>query len=186
MCQQAFWGAVLLVSVTFCTAAAAAVQMNDFAYGARLAAPSKPGLVKIILPRRFHRNLAHEDGADIRVFTLDGRVVPHVLREAASEGERGFQLFFENRPGQSYILAYGSRRTQAPTPPPELLRRVARDGRRVPAARIGPRIDLGGPVRLREPAGSATGRLMSLSTFLLGSVLLLAFLVWWAVRRRLR
>lgn len=88
------------------TAAAAAVQMNDFAYGARLAAPSKPGLVKIILPRRFHRNLAHEDGADIRVFTLDGRVVPHVLREAASEGERGFQLFFENRPGQSYILAY--------------------------------------------------------------------------------
>lgn len=179
-------GVVLLVSLPFCTAAAAAAGMNDFAYGVRLATPPGAGLVKVALPQSLHRDLAHADGADIRVFAMDGQMVPHLLQGAASAGGRPSELFFERQAGKSYILAYGRRRAQAPAPPPDFVQKVALRGAGVPTAGLGPRIVLGGPARLEAPRGAGTGRMMSLSTFLLGSVLVLAFLVWWVVRRRLR
>ena len=180
-------GLLLLVSLALPTADdAAAAQMNDFAYGVRLATPPGAGLVKIVLPRRLHRDLAHAEGADIRVFAMDGQMVPHLLQGAPSASGRPSELFFESQAGQSYVLAYGSHRAQDLTPPPDLVQKAARRGAGAPTVRLGPRIDLGGPARLEAPKGAASGRMMTLSSFLLGSVLALAVLAWWVVRRRLR
>jgi hypothetical protein len=83
------------------------------------------------------------------------------------------------------MLAYGSRRAVPLAPPPELARQVALQGDQAPIAGIGRRTELGGPSRLEGAVSGTSGRLLSLSTMLLGCVLLLAFFAWWVVRRLL-
>jgi hypothetical protein len=65
------------------------------------------------------------------------------------------------------------------------VRRVEDKGDRAPVVDIGERLVLGGPSRLRGPSGEVPGKMLSLSSLLLGVVLLIAFLAWWVVRRRL-
>lgn len=101
-------------------------------------------------------------------------------------GGRPHELFFAAESGGAYILAYGSRRAAPLAPPPELVEQVALQGPQASIADVGRRIELGGPSRPKGPVAGASGRMVSLSTLLLGCVLLLAFLAWWAVRRWLR
>ena len=54
--------------------------LNDFAYGFRIAAPEKTGLVRLVLPESIYRHLVRADGSDMRIFRMDGRVMPHLLR----------------------------------------------------------------------------------------------------------
>ena len=100
-------------------------------------------------------------------------------------GGRSHELFFIVEGGGAYLLAYGSRKAAPFMPPPELAQQVALQGAQTPIAGIGPRMELGGPSRLGGPVAGASGRMMSLSTLLLGCVLLLAFFAWWVVRRLL-
>jgi hypothetical protein len=101
-------------------------------------------------------------------------------------GGRPHELFFTTEGRGVYIIAYGSRKATPLVPPPELVERVAMFGAQSPLADIGRRIELGGTSRLNVPAAGASGRMMSLSTLLLGCVLLVAFLAWWVVRRILQ
>jgi hypothetical protein len=100
-------------------------------------------------------------------------------------GGRSHELFFIVEGGGAYMLAYGSRRAVPLAPPPELARQVALQGDQAPIAGIGRRTELGGPSRLEGAVSGTSGRLLSLSTMLLGCVLLLAFFAWWVVRRLL-
>ena len=100
-------------------------------------------------------------------------------------GGRSHELFFDSKRGGAYVLAYGSRRAAPSVPPPGLAEQVALQGAQAPVAGIGPRMELGGPSRLEGVVAGASGRMMSLSTLLLGCVLLLAFFAWWVVRRLL-
>jgi Protein of unknown function (DUF3999) len=100
-------------------------------------------------------------------------------------GGRSHALFFATERGGAYVLAFGSRKAVPLVPPPGLAEQVALEGAKVPIADMGRRIELGGPSRLQGPAADASGRMMSLSTLLLGCVLLLAFFAWWVVRRLL-
>jgi len=100
-------------------------------------------------------------------------------------GGRSHELFFVVEGGGAYMLAYGSRRVVPLVPPPELAQQVALQGAQAPTAGIGPRMELGGPSRLEGQVAGISGRMMSLSTLLLGCVLLLAFFAWWVVRRLL-
>lgn len=177
------WLASLVVGVS---ATAAPLQLDDFAYGVRLVTPPKAGLVKILLPESIYRDLAHADGADLRVFAMDGQVIPHYIPPRGANDPRPRELFFAIRSSQALVLAYGSRRVPAAAPPPELMRRVAQAGKGAPTVRVGPRIELGGAARLEGAANPASGRMISLSSLLLGCVLLLAFLAWWLARRMLR
>lgn len=178
---------LLVVSVVFCwTSGLAAQQLNDFAYGMRLITPSRAALVKLVLPDRLYRDLVQEDGGDIRVFAADGRLVPHFMPPVGSESGPARLLYFDVQAGQSYLLAYGSATITAPMPPTELVQRAERAGKRAAAVRVGPRIELGGPARLQPTAGGGSGWMISLSTLLLGCVLLLAFFAWWTARRLLR
>lgn len=101
-------------------------------------------------------------------------------------GWRPQELFFVAEQGGAYIFAYGSGKAGPMPPPHDLVAAIAASGRRIPSVDIGPRMSLGGPSRVKTPAHAASGRMVSLSTLLLGCVLLLAFLAWWAVRRMLR
>jgi hypothetical protein len=100
-------------------------------------------------------------------------------------GGRSHELFFVVEGGGAYMLAYGSRRVVPLVPPPELAQQVALQGAQAPTAGIGPRMELGGHSRLEGQVTGISGRMMSLSTLLLGCVLLLAFFAWWVVRRLL-
>jgi hypothetical protein len=177
---------LLSVAVILPPASAAPPQMNDFAYGLRLVTPATASLVKIDLPENVYRELRRDDRTDIRVFTVNGRLVPHFQRRLLPGGGGSRTLFFETQAGQAYVLAYGSHTVPAPTPPSALVQRIDREGPRALAVRVGPRIELGGAGRPKQTAGASSGRLLSLSTLLLGCVLLLAFLAWWAARRQLR
>lgn len=95
------------------------------------------------------------------------------------------ELFFIVERSGVYVLAYGSRKAAPSVPSPELAEKVAMHGGQAFVADIGPRMALGGPSRLEGPVAGASGRMMSLSTLLLGCVLLLAFFAWWVVRRLL-
>lgn len=109
-----------------------------------------------------------------------GHSVPRLML-----GGRPDLLFFVTQGAGAYILAYGSRRVPPRAPPPELVRQVEDKGDRAPVVDIGERLVLGGPSRLRGPSGEVPGKMLSLSSLLLGVVLLIAFLAWWVVRRRL-
>ena len=100
-------------------------------------------------------------------------------------GGRSHELFFIVERSGVYVLAYGSRKAAPSVPPPELAEKVAMQGAQASVAEMGPRMALGGPSRLEGPVAGASGRMMSLSTLLLGCVLLLAFFAWWVVRRLL-
>lgn len=110
-----------------------------------------------------------------------GNSVPRLML-----GWRPREVFFEAERGGAYILAYGSRTAAVLPPPPEVQEALAAAGGRVPRVDIGPAVELGGPSRVREPSGRASGRMVSLSTLLLGCLLLLAFWAWWVVRRLLK
>jgi hypothetical protein len=110
-----------------------------------------------------------------------GNSVPRLML-----GWRPQEIFFPVERGRAYIVAYGSRKATPALPPPDLAARITASGPRIPLVAPGPRVELGGPSRLKGPGRSASGRLMSLSTLLLGCVLLLAFFIWWMVRRWLR
>ena len=97
-------------------------------------------------------------------------------------GGRPHELFFATVGGGTYIIAYGSRKIMPLEAPRDLEARVALSGIRAPSADIGQRIELGGLSRLKAPAAGPSGRMISLSTFLLGGVILVAFFAWWAVR----
>ena len=101
-------------------------------------------------------------------------------------GGRPHELFFAAERGGAYILAFGSRKAAPLAPPLELVEQVALQGAQASIPDVGRRIELGGPSRLKGPVASTSGRMVSLSTMLLGCVLLLAFFAWWAVRRLLR
>ena len=109
-----------------------------------------------------------------------GRSVPRLML-----GGRPHALFFLTEEAGVYLLTFGSRRVAPLDPPPDLVQRVKTLGARAPKADIGGRIVLGGSSRLRGPASHVSGRMLSLSSMLLGCVLLIAFLAWWAVRRLL-
>lgn len=181
-------GGFLLIAVALVcsTGIAAAQQLNDFAFGMRLVTPPNSALVKIMLPERMDRDLVQEDGSDIRLFAADGSVVPHCTLPSLSGSGPARVLFFASKGGQSYLLAYGSGKIGAATPPPDLVQRAGREGSRAAAVRLGPRIELGGPARLQAAADPSDGRMLSLSTLLLGCVLLMAFFAWWTARRLLR
>ena len=110
-----------------------------------------------------------------------GNSVPRLML-----GWRPQKVFFEAQRGGAYILAYGNRTAPDLPPPPELQEALAAAGGGVPLVDVGPAVDLGGPSRVQEPSRRASGRMVSLSTLLMGFVLLLAFLAWWAVRRLLK
>ena len=76
----------LLVVLGWPATGTAEHQLNDFAYGFRIAAPEKTGLVKLVLPKTIYRHLVRADGGDMRVFRMDGRVAPHLLRRPDAEG----------------------------------------------------------------------------------------------------
>ena len=101
-------------------------------------------------------------------------------------GGRPHELFFMSEPNQAYLLAFGSRKVKGLTDDSTLKKRVEAGGNRIMLAGIGPRITLGGTSRLVGSSGRAPGRMVSLSTMLLGCVLFVALLAWWAVRRMLR
>jgi len=123
-----------------------------------------------------------------RYWTLDidhrqsglGSSVPRLML-----GGRPHELFFAAGGGGAYIIAYGSRKASPLVPPSDLRDRVALLGAQAPRADIGRRIELGGLARLNVPATGTSGRMISLSTLLLGGVFLMAFFAWWAVRRLL-
>ena len=107
-------GFFLLASlVVGVSAAPAPLQIDDFAYGVHLVTPPKAGLVKILLPGRIYRDLAHADGADLRVFAMDGRMIPHYMPPPGANDSRPHELFFEIRSAQAVVLAYGNRRVSA-------------------------------------------------------------------------
>ena len=110
-----------------------------------------------------------------------GNSVPRLML-----GWRPQKVFFEAQRGGAYILAYGNRTAPDLPPPPELQEALAAAGGTVSLVDVGPAVDLGGPSRVQEPSRRASGRMVSLSTLLMGCVLLLAFLAWWAVRRLLK
>ena len=178
--------ALFVAMLTLPAVHAAAPQMNDFAYGSRLVTPAKASLVKLLIPERIQRDLARRDGADICIFTLEGRLVPHFRPRVGPSDGRFRPLYFEVQANQAYILAYGSTSVPALNPPSGLVQRVDREGARAATVRTGPRIELGGSGRLKQTAAAPSSRLLSLSTLLLGCILLLAFLAWWAARRQLR
>ena len=101
-------------------------------------------------------------------------------------GGRPHELFFAAEGGGTYITAYGSRKITPLAAPADLQERVALIGVKAPSADIGQRIELGGLSRLKVPAAGTSGRMISLSTFLLGSVILVAFFAWWVLRRYLQ
>ena len=101
-------------------------------------------------------------------------------------GWRPHALYFATERGGAYIIAFGSRKATLLVPPSALMEQVASLGTQAPFAAIGQRIELGGPSRLKGPAGEASGRKMWLSTLLLGGVLLMALFAWWVVRRLLQ
>jgi len=98
-------------------------------------------------------------------------------------GWRPHAVYFTTERGGAYIIAFGSRKATPLVPPPALVEQVAAFGMQTPFAAIGQRIELGGPSRLIGPAAEASGRMMWLSTLLLGGVFLLALFAWWLVRR---
>jgi hypothetical protein len=101
-------------------------------------------------------------------------------------GGRPHELFFAPRGGGMYILAFGSRNVRGLKPPDDLAREVALNGSRALEIHLGQRIDLGGTSRLKGRSTGGSGQMLSLSTWLLGCVLLVAFFAWWVVRRMLR
>ena len=101
-------------------------------------------------------------------------------------GGRPHELFFAAMGGGTYIIAYGGRKITPLAAPADLQERVALIGAKAPSADIGQRIELGGLSRLKVPAAGTSGRMISLSTFLLGSVILVAFFAWWVLRRYLQ
>jgi len=107
--------------------------------------------------------------------------VPHLML-----GWRPQRLFFMAQRGGAYLLAYGSRTAAAPAPPAELAKTLAAAGERITTLGIGPGVNLGGPAQAKAPPRRTSGRMVSLSSLLLGCVLLLAFFAWWMVRRLLK
>jgi len=97
-------------------------------------------------------------------------------------GTRPHELFFAPEGSGTYIMAFGSQKATVMDTPPDLVERVA-SGERIVRVDIGGRIELGGAGRLAKPPSGPTGRMLSLSTWLLACVLLVAFLAWWVVRR---
>jgi len=96
------------------------------------------------------------------------------------------RLFFMAERGGAYLLAYGSRTAVAPAAPAELVEVLAAAGERITALGIGPGVNLGGPSRTGTPPRRSSDRMVSVSSLLLGCVLLLAFFAWWMVRRLLK
>ena len=113
--------------------------LNDFAYGFRIAAPEKTGLVKLVLPEASDRYGKLD--IDNRQSGL-GSSVPELML-----GGRLLELFFIVERGGAYVLAYGSRKAAPSVPPPELVEKVAMQGGQAPVAGMGPRMALGGPSR---------------------------------------
>lgn len=101
-------------------------------------------------------------------------------------GWRPQALFFMAERGRAYLLAYGSRTAEALPPPADLTEALAVAGDRIATIGIGPAITLGGGLRANASPRRTSGKLVSLSSLLLGCVLLLAFFVWWVVRRLLK
>ena len=101
-------------------------------------------------------------------------------------GWRPQALFFKAERGGAYLLAYGSRTAQALPPPADLTEALAAAGDRIATLAIGPALTLGGPLPAKASPRRTSGRMMSLSSLLLGCVLLLAVCAWWMVRRLLR
>ena len=77
---------LLLLLLIWPAMSTAALQFNDFAYGLRIAVPEKRGLVRLVLPETVYRHLVRVDGGDIRLFRMDGRAVPHLLRRPDPQG----------------------------------------------------------------------------------------------------
>jgi hypothetical protein len=101
-------------------------------------------------------------------------------------GWRPQALYFMAERGGAYLLAYGSRTAQAPPSPADLAEVLAAAGDRIATLDIGPGINLGGPLQTKTPSQRTSGRMVSLSSLLLGCILLLAFFAWWMVRRLLK
>jgi hypothetical protein len=110
-----------------------------------------------------------------------GNNVPYLML-----GWRPQRLFFMAQRGGAYLLAYGSRTAVAPAPPAELAKTLAAAGERITTLDIGPGVNLGGAARAETPPRRSSGRMVSVSSLLLGCVLLLAFFAWWMVRRLLK
>ena len=101
-------------------------------------------------------------------------------------GWRPQALFFKAERGGAYLLTYGSRTAEALPPPGDLTDALAAAGDRIATLAIGPAITLGGSRPANASPRRTSGRMVSLSSLLLGCVLLFAFFAWWAVRRLLR
>ena len=101
-------------------------------------------------------------------------------------GWRPQALFFKAERGGAYLLAYGSRTAEALPPPADLTEARAAAGERIATLAIGPAITLGGYRQAKASPRRTSGRMVSLSSLLLGCVLLFAFFAWRLVRRLLR
>ena len=101
-------------------------------------------------------------------------------------GWRPQALFFKAERGGAYLLAYGSRAAKALPPPADLTDALAAAGDRIATLQIGPAITLGGFRPANASPRRTSERMVSLSSLLLGCVLLFAFFAWWVVRRLLR
>ena len=100
-------------------------------------------------------------------------------------GWRPQTLFFMAERGGAYLLAYGSQTAEALPPPADLTEALAVAGDQIATIDIGPTITLGGG-RAKAAPRRTSGKIVSLSSLLLGCVLLLAFFAWWMVRRLLK
>ena len=101
-------------------------------------------------------------------------------------GWRPQALFFMAERGGAYLLAYGSRTADGQSPPADLTEALAIAGDRIATLDIGPAVTLGGSLRAKAAPRRTSGKMVSLSSLLLGCVLLLAFFAWWMVRRLLK
>ena len=117
---------------------------------------------------------------DLRRSSL-GNNVPRLML-----GWRPQALFFMAERGGAYVLAYGSRIAEVLPPSAELAQALAAAGDRIPGLGIGPGMVLGGSSRTTAPPRRSSGKMVSLSSLLLGCVLLIAFFAWWTVRRILK
>ncbi|MEW5756244.1 MAG: DUF3999 domain-containing protein [Pseudomonadota bacterium] len=68
-------------------AADAPLRPSDFAYGMTLQERQSAALYSLELPEEVYRRVTRADLGDLRVFNAAGEVVPHVLRQPASESE---------------------------------------------------------------------------------------------------
>lgn len=79
--------AILLLVIVWPATGQTALRMDDFAYGLRIATPENSPLVKMVVPKSVYRHLARADAGDIRIFSMDGQMVPHLLRRPARDGQ---------------------------------------------------------------------------------------------------